>query len=247
MNVQPVVGGAEGVVAGQIHFTLDLKYMGDGHGAVAPDGLGESAARPLDLVGAGLAAELEGGLHDLVGAAGPHRMAPGLEAAQGGEGYAALGGHAALGRQVQGLPPPREAAGLQGEGGDDGEGVVGLEEAHVLGPRPRDLEGAAGAMGAARRGRGECGGGWDAGAGGGGGGGVTGAGRAPVIFWAPTASPASWAPPATARAAARTAAPPEAQAASTFQASRGRSPAASARRVATFSWPFRQPPIMLPA
>ena len=67
-----------------------------------------------------------------------------------------------------------------------------------------------------------------------------------VIFSTPAATATSQAPAATASAAARTAAPPEAHAASIFNASTGSRPAASATRVATFSWPLTHPPSMLP-
>ena len=75
---------------------------------------------------------------------------------------------------------------------------------------------------------------------------MTPSGAPSVIFSTPAATATSHAPAATARAAARTAAPPDAQAASTFSASIGSRPAASATIVATFSWPLTQPPSMLP-
>src|SRR5206468_6829620 len=109
-------------------MTLASCFENVGHGdrAVPADGLRQRAAGALDLVLSRLSAKLEGGLDDLVRAARPHRVAPGLEPAEGRDGDAAAGGDAAFGGEAQRFAARGEAAGLEGERGDDGERVVGL-------------------------------------------------------------------------------------------------------------------------
>src|SRR5258708_16288237 len=110
-----------------------LQDVSHGDRAVAADRLGEGYPRARDLVRPGLAPQLRGGLDDLVGAARPHRVAARLEAAAGRERDAAAAREAAVGGPLQGLPPRREAAGFEGQRGNDGEGVVRLEEIEILG------------------------------------------------------------------------------------------------------------------
>src|SRR6185436_1117493 len=108
-----------------------LENVRHGHGAVPADGLRQGAPRALDLVRSRLSAKLEGGLDDLVRATRPHRVAAGLQPAEGRDGNATAGGDAALGGEAQRLAAPGVATGLERERGDDRERVVGLEEVHV--------------------------------------------------------------------------------------------------------------------
>src|SRR5206468_68106 len=78
-----------------------------------------------------LAAELQDRLHELIGAAGAHRMTASLETAERADRQIALERQAPLRRQLQSAAAVGEAARLESEHRDDREGVVRLEQIDV--------------------------------------------------------------------------------------------------------------------
>src|SRR4051812_20131738 len=108
----------------------DVRY---GDRAVAADRLREGHPGARDLVRTRFAAELRGGLDDLIGAARPHWMPARLESAEGRERNAAAAGETAVRGPLQRLAARRESARLERQGGDDRERVVRLEQIEILG------------------------------------------------------------------------------------------------------------------
>src|SRR6266851_7638940 len=112
-------------------MNLSLQDMCHGDRAVTTDGLGEGPPGRSHLIGPRLAAKLERGLDDLVGAARADGVAASFESAKGGDWERTSAREVPLAGSLEHLASTGEAARLQRQRGDDREGVVRFEQVDV--------------------------------------------------------------------------------------------------------------------